>query len=177
MVSALAPASDVVTWMVGKSTCGNGATGRNGKAAMPTKAKADINRQVAIGRRMNGSGKFKWGSPRGRARGGGDSPRRVGLQLVLSVGPHAVTVVQARNDDRRIAGSRPDLDLTSRRDVVGAHDPRVQSLRPALDRDRRRRDDVAARLQLEPGVDELARPQPVVRIGEHGLEPDRGGRR
>src|SRR5579862_6587930 len=41
--------------MVGKSTCGNGATGRNGNATMPTKASADINRQVAIGRRMKGS--------------------------------------------------------------------------------------------------------------------------
>ncbi len=30
MVSALAPAKVTCTWMVGKSTCGSGATGRNG---------------------------------------------------------------------------------------------------------------------------------------------------
>ena len=30
MVSALAPCQLAVTWMVGKSTCGSGATGRNG---------------------------------------------------------------------------------------------------------------------------------------------------
>ncbi len=30
MVSALAPAQVAVIWMVGKSTCGSGATGRNG---------------------------------------------------------------------------------------------------------------------------------------------------
>jgi hypothetical protein len=30
MVSGLAPGSEAETWMVGKSTCGSGATGRNG---------------------------------------------------------------------------------------------------------------------------------------------------
>jgi hypothetical protein len=56
--------------MVGKSTCGNGATGRNGNAAMPTNAKAVIKRQVAIGRRIKGSEKFTWCSaaPVSRAR-------------------------------------------------------------------------------------------------------------
>ena len=58
MVSALAPCQVAVTWMVGKSTCGSGATGRNGKAAMPTKATAAISSVVAIGRRMNGSDRF-----------------------------------------------------------------------------------------------------------------------
>ncbi len=61
MVSALAPAQVVVTWMVGKSTCGSGATGRNGKATMPTKASAAINNVVATGRRMNGSDMFTIG--------------------------------------------------------------------------------------------------------------------
>ncbi len=55
MVSALAPAQVVVIWMVGKSTCGSGATGRNGNDTMPTKASAAINSVVATGRRMNGS--------------------------------------------------------------------------------------------------------------------------
>ena len=30
MVSGLAPGNVAVTWMVGKSTCGNGATGNSG---------------------------------------------------------------------------------------------------------------------------------------------------
>ena len=55
MVSALAPAQVVVIWMVGKSTCGSGATGRNGNDTMPTKASAAISSVVATGRRMNGS--------------------------------------------------------------------------------------------------------------------------
>ncbi len=55
MVSALAPAHVVVIWMVGKSTCGSGATGRKGNATIPTNARAAINSVVATGRRMNGS--------------------------------------------------------------------------------------------------------------------------
>ena len=35
MVSGLAPGSVAETWMVGKSTCGSGATGSSGKATMP----------------------------------------------------------------------------------------------------------------------------------------------
>ena len=36
--------------MVGKSTCGSGATGSSGKATIPTSASAAINSDVAIGR-------------------------------------------------------------------------------------------------------------------------------
>ena len=45
MVSALAPVQVVVIWMVGKSTCGSGATGRNGNETMPTKANAAISKR------------------------------------------------------------------------------------------------------------------------------------
>ena len=74
MVSALAPASVAVTWMVGKSTCGSGATGRNGNATMPTNASAAISSEVATGRRMNGSEMFTSRSPvrGGRRRRDGD---------------------------------------------------------------------------------------------------------
>ncbi len=58
MVSALAPDSVAVTWMVGKSTWGNGAIGRNGKATSPTSASADMISEVATGRRMKGSERF-----------------------------------------------------------------------------------------------------------------------
>ena len=64
MVSALAPEKVACTWMVGKSICGSGATGRNGKAAIPTKASAAISSEVAIGRRMNGSEMFTTPLPR-----------------------------------------------------------------------------------------------------------------
>jgi hypothetical protein len=55
MVSALPPARVAVTWMVGKSTCGSGATGRNGNALIPVTASAAMISEVATGRRMNGS--------------------------------------------------------------------------------------------------------------------------
>src|SRR5712692_8853766 len=58
MVSALAPDSVAVTWMVGKSTWGNGAIGRNGKATSPNRASADMISAVATGRRMKGSERF-----------------------------------------------------------------------------------------------------------------------
>ena len=57
MVSGLAPGSDAPTLMVGKSTCGNGETGRSRKAMAP----ARVNRNGGqagwwqIGRRTNGS--------------------------------------------------------------------------------------------------------------------------
>src|SRR3984957_17162549 len=55
MVSALAPGSDAETWMVGKATCGSGATGSNGKATQPSASKPVASKVVPIGRRMNGS--------------------------------------------------------------------------------------------------------------------------
>ena len=58
MVSALAPARVAVTWTVGKSTWGSGATGRNGNAVIPTSASAAMISEVATGRRMNGSDRF-----------------------------------------------------------------------------------------------------------------------
>jgi hypothetical protein len=52
-----------VTCMVGKSICGREATGKNGNAAIPTKATAAINRDVATGLLMNNSEKFMSGDP------------------------------------------------------------------------------------------------------------------
>ena len=49
--------------MVGKSTCGSGATGMNGKLIIPTKATAAIISEVAIGRWMKGSERFISGLP------------------------------------------------------------------------------------------------------------------
>jgi hypothetical protein len=40
--------------MVGKSTCGSGATGSSGKATKPTKSTPAIRREVAIGLCMKG---------------------------------------------------------------------------------------------------------------------------
>src|SRR5262249_6749994 len=55
MTSGLAPGNCACTEMVGKSTCGSGATGSSGNATSPTIASAAISSEVAIGRRMKGS--------------------------------------------------------------------------------------------------------------------------
>ena len=63
MVSGLAPGSCAVTRMVGKSTCGSGATGSNGKTTSPTSKMPPISSEVAIGRRTKGSEMLMMRSP------------------------------------------------------------------------------------------------------------------
>jgi hypothetical protein len=58
MVSGLAPGSEALTEMVGKSTCGNGETGKIRNATEPAKATATISSVVATGRRIKGSAMF-----------------------------------------------------------------------------------------------------------------------
>src|SRR5882724_12135485 len=58
MVSGLAPGSDALTWMVGKSTCGSGATGSRVNAHTPESTIEAARRVVAIGRRTNGAEMF-----------------------------------------------------------------------------------------------------------------------
>ena len=77
MVTGLPPGSPAVTWMVGKSTWGSGATGRKGYEMRPAKASAAIRRAVAIGRRMNGSETFTACSGAGTGNGCGLAPARV----------------------------------------------------------------------------------------------------
>ena len=58
MISGLAPGSCTVTSSVGKSTCGRGATGSNGKAATPTRNSPAISSVVATGRSIKGREMF-----------------------------------------------------------------------------------------------------------------------
>src|SRR5271168_123585 len=55
MVSGDAPGSEAATVIVGKSTCGKGATGSDGKATRPTKRIATMISVVATGRWMKGA--------------------------------------------------------------------------------------------------------------------------
>src|SRR5580693_2491823 len=71
MISALAPGKLALTEMVGKSTCGNGETGRTSKAMAPAMAMAIVSRVVATGRWMNGSDTFI-GNPQVLARHPGE---------------------------------------------------------------------------------------------------------
>jgi len=59
MVSGLAPGKLALTEMVGKSTRGSGATGKNRKATTPESRMASVISDVATGRRMKGAEKFE----------------------------------------------------------------------------------------------------------------------
>src|SRR5208282_3278434 len=58
IVSGLAPGRLAPTEMVGKSTCGRGATGRKRKATTPERKIAIVMRLVATGRRIKGAEKL-----------------------------------------------------------------------------------------------------------------------
>ena len=58
MISGLAPGSAVLTEIVGKSTCGSGATGSLLYAIAPAIRIPAVSRDVAIGRRINGAEMF-----------------------------------------------------------------------------------------------------------------------
>src|SRR5215467_7405002 len=59
IVSGLAPGNPAPTEIVGKSTCGSGATGRNRKATMPERRMATVISDVATGRRIKGAEKLE----------------------------------------------------------------------------------------------------------------------
>src|SRR5438094_6019833 len=59
IVSGLAPGNPAPTEMVGKSTCGSGATGKNWKATTPERRIAKVISDVATGRRINGAEKLE----------------------------------------------------------------------------------------------------------------------
>ncbi len=67
IVSGLAPGNCAETEMVGKSTCGSGATGSSGNVTMPISASAADSSAVAIGRRMKGSEMLMRHRPQRRA--------------------------------------------------------------------------------------------------------------
>jgi hypothetical protein len=58
MVSGLAPGRAACTWIVGNSTWGSGATGKNWYAIIPASKIATVKREVAIGRFTKGSEMF-----------------------------------------------------------------------------------------------------------------------
>jgi hypothetical protein len=63
IVSGLAPGSDALTWMVGKSTLGRSYTGRPRYANHPKKTNASITSVVITGRRMKSAERFNGSLP------------------------------------------------------------------------------------------------------------------
>ena len=71
-----------------------------------------------------------------------------------------------------IDGHRPHHSL-----ALGIDHIDEGSVRPALDRGGRHHDDLLERIDQEADVDELSRPQRIVRVAEYGLEPQGAGGR
>ena len=182
MVSGLAPGSFADTWMVGKSTCGSGATGSNGKATRPTSS--EPRHQQRGGDRALDEGRARCsrrrlGVRRGRLghRGAVDADAAAGLQAVLVAGDDPLARPRApcrpprcRPAPRR-RSSGAHLDGGVRLHHVGE-----QTVRSALHRARRDGEHAAGRVCASTvHGDELARPQPLARVGQHRLDADGAG--
>jgi hypothetical protein len=78
IVSGLAPGSPATIWIVGKSTCGSGATGSSRKPSTPASTRAAVSSVVPTGRRMNGAEMLtrssRWGDPEARHGSAGARP-------------------------------------------------------------------------------------------------------
>src|SRR3981081_93695 len=163
--------------MVGKSTCGSGATGRSGNAAMPATATAIVNSEVATGRRMNGSEIFTALARRLRGLPGTRLDARAGFQPALALDNDPFTWRQPLRDDRDSVVGRRRLDDAPFGPIVGLDDPHVKPLRAALQRRRWDRHGIAARVDQRANPHELAGPESLGGRGDRGLPRAREWRR
>src|SRR5437773_10431487 len=99
IVSGLAPGKLACTEIVGKSTCGNGATGSRRNAMAPVSATPNVKSVVATGRSMNGCDRFM-------ARSFRNTRRRCGLWWQLA---HSPCEPIEREIDHRRSEQRQDL--------------------------------------------------------------------
>ena len=172
MVSGLAPGKDADTEMVGKSTCGSGATGSSGKTTRPTRKMPPINSEVAIGRRTNGSEMLMMlsDSPRRSAMRGGMRTCTPGLQPVLIARDDAFIQGDALCDDRHAAAFRAELQGPHFHRGIALDDVGKGSIRTELHRRGRQRQHVALGAHQHACIDVLAGPERIVRVVEGGFE-------
>src|SRR5579871_24627 len=183
MISGLAPGSWALTRIVGKSTCGSGATGSSGKATTPTRKIPAISRVVATGRSMNGREMFTallCPAVRDRALSGVGGARLahagLRLQAILVAGRDALALGKALLHLHQLAGLRADRQRRGRDRRVCADDVREHSVRPALQRARRDRERLPVDVGQQSHVDELTRPELALGIRERRLDADGPGR-
>ena len=175
MVSALAPWKLAVTWIVGKSTCGKRGDRQERKGDQADEGQrrhqqrggdrpadewfGDVHEllpDAAVGGEVTATGALRW-------------------SLYCPSVTIAFTAVETRGDDGQILVGGADLDRTRLRQVVAGDGPDEQAIGSALDGARGNDDGVAAGVEQHVRVDELARPQLLVVVGEHRLELDGGG--
>ena len=128
MVSGLAPGSCAETEMVGKSTCGSGATGSSGNATMPTSASAADQQRGRDRPADEGFGDVHEASPAAAGlRGAGlGVDARAGLQAILAVDDDALAGRQALGSRSRCRRRRSRLERALLGGVVGLDHPGVE---------------------------------------------------
>src|SRR6266436_6701496 len=100
---------------------------------------------------------------------------RARLQLVLSVDHDLLVGLEAGIYQRLAVTDLRDLDLADGHGAVGIDDIGVRSFRTLLHDRCRNGQAVVPDIEQQPGVDKLARPEPVRRVGKIRLELDRAG--
>src|SRR5215470_17349602 len=182
MVEGLAPGMLVETEIVGKSTLGSAATGRNGYPASPTRTIASVSAVVITGRWMQSVG-----SDMSTLRD------RSGLRLRLSAlrprNGHARSIVepQLSVDHDAFAGTKPaGDDGPVAHSPIDAHQPQLDG-RVVLDDEHigavladldgwaRDHDRMGLHPEREIDVDELAGPQPDIVVRKRSLQRNRAG--
>src|SRR5258706_2986443 len=101
-----------------------------------------------------------------------DRDMRARLQLVLSVDHDLLVGLETGIDQRLAVTDLRDLDWADRDGAVRTDDIGVGSFRTLLHDRCRNSQAVMPRIDEEPRVDELARPEPVRRVGKIRLELD-----
>src|ERR1035437_11112921 len=132
IVSGVAPDSEALTTMVGKSTVGRSLTGRSRKAMTPKRHSAPVSSVVITGRRMQSSGRFMASGffrRRGLAvLGHGRAGQLVcfhphpGQQAKLPVGHDGLAGLDAVRKQRVIAAGPRDLHGAQLDGLVRLHD-------------------------------------------------------
>ena len=98
-----------------------------------------------------------------------------GLQLVLSVDDDLLVGLEAGVDERLALADLRDLDRADRYGAVRIDHIGVGSLRALLHDRCGNGQAVMPRVEEQPRVDELTRPQQMLLVGKLGSQPDRTG--
>src|SRR5205823_3802038 len=137
IVSGLAPGSPATTEIVGKSTCGSGATGRRRKLSAPAMQRAIVISVVPTGRRTNGAEMLMAPSPDARPE---TQQARLLDRLTRGLALRALRVEREVDHHDRVlhhdADEENDTDQRNDRELE-AHDEERQQRAEACRRERR----------------------------------------
>src|SRR5262245_16724725 len=183
MVEGLAPGMLVETEIVGKSTLGSAATGRNGYPARPTRTIASVNAVVITGRWMQSVGRDILALRdrsglclRLSAFGPCDGHARSIVEPQLTIDHHTFAGIEPAGHNGPVANGAIDAHEPQLGSRVVLDDKHIGAVLADLDGRAWHHDRVSLNSEREIDVDELAGPQPNVVVGKRCLERDRARR-